>query len=1617
MQPLQAGAKFDASTAYGGALPAYSAAPQFTGMSEADQVIDLVQNIRQKDPAFRKMPTGQQIQYVQTTVLPAVKALPKLGAVEDFQQGLVKPLAVTDYAPPVHPNSAPYQLGNAITQLVGGTVSTVTGAGIGAAAGAPAGGIGAIPGALIGGALGAGTFASAQRPAQVMRERNASFQARNKALEVQDALKGAALDYAVGAIAQKLPGGNSLAGKILKGAAGGAVLSGGSSAADQYLKTGKVDADSVFQNALHGGLLGGVVPAGVHIAPRALRAGLEYQQNLERRTVVRGNRRAQIGGVGRIPDPEVEAALDDIFPGTRKRQYNGEVTDETVPIQPTKPMQEAANKQVEAAVRAKDVDGIDLAIKLHIERGEEAEANSLLTARKNLTQLTPFQEADFLKASKDYRTRLALALQASQNDPMYKAQQAREELIDLVVENKGKLQEDNVTGKELQATITEVEQVMGSIFKDMFKLAARLFRKTVKATKVSVPRKVRASKPKPKEVWNPKPTLRRAGRFNTKKTIPHGEAPGQLDLFGNTEDPRRPGMKLENKVIDEGQHALQARLERKEAIKQERKRQLDAATYKGIKPKQLKLNVREKPPEEADYSTHKLLARAFAEDVDQAKKAAKDPTADMSEDEKATYLFAKARLRDRKWLATQLKLKRYKEPKPLTLEQRKLTSTERALYLNKPKELKLRLKKVSDNPQRAPKRLVEKVRLSKQQRRDLETIDQQQARLQRQAMSIMKDTENKLNPQLKLSLQVKRDASRDFEAALNTLTPEAKARVTAQLKELSRRRAFKALDAKLRAGGAKAPGETLQETYDRLEPLMSDKEKYEYQARISQRAKERYLRRIAPKNKTKARLSRTTLDRLMEAYGHKVMNPDVLDAAMGTAAKAHVIASSDYAELNSLLDKLAQPGITANENRRLEAQLQKFFEDRKHVGLWAKYINLRYTGQLIQVSTQTRNYLDGIGYGALRIGILNNGRALIDKGISGALRTKRTTAIRFTKADYEFLKSKDTTIVDDVKNIGYDLKHGTNTANNLQGKVLGSSGVKRGILPRKIDEPLQRTFLAITNTGDRIVGSVADTQAKLSELAVFRRLEKRYPTDEEWKILKARAENEASHANYTNRGMVADGLNVVQKGLTKLADPLARGAGWIKKDESLELGRLFQPYTTILGNSSTKPLELIPGFGAFGIYANRFYEANVTDVPIQHQKVVSHILMAQGLGLLIGAGGIGGASNFMYQLGYHKVYIQGTDKGDSRPSNDLKKEVGASSNRFNFTAYLRFWGNGAKSFNDLDAKTGDTYLPTQGYNTIDSIMRAGTAPGAEDQKKGVPADPNRHDIGQNLKTAISAWGANNDALSGVNRPIETLTTTRNKDTGEVDWVRGAAKLGLDAVGLKIPLQDSIPSPQRDPSTLGEMALNAFPGTSALVPAKVGVDGEDQMKNPGTPTTFKGPETTSGYLYALQQETHKETHLMQMITKNLEIDKQKVPIEYKDRAKGQRALNRNYFALVEIARSETDLETLPPAQQVDVLSKIKNDVMKSYVAAKFHKPITKPGLVKGESGFKIDFKFDQSQGAKALYHENIEAYQGIIKQYVADETIHAAQDVGTQQVLDSIKQLPKDQQDQIFNGGQ
>jgi hypothetical protein len=1574
--PLQAGV----TNAYGGALPGLAASPEFQSMSQEDKSIDLVRKIRRIDPSFAQLPTGVQLDFVKQKVLPVVQNIKPQNELQRFVEGAERGVNPTDFRPATNPSAA-YEIGKALGNFGGQIGSGVAGKLVGKAIGSGAGLLTGPEGAALGGAIGENVgqvggqtlFATASRQAEMQRQARQNFDVAPKPYELSELARTLPIDLATSSVGHFLPTGKTPIQKVLFGTASGAGISGAASAADQLSRTGRVDTKELWSQMAFGALTGAAVPVASAVAPKVLRASARYQKYLDSKTVVRGGRRAQRGFIG-VPPEEQNQALNDIFPngkpegfnleeerrpvkGFHRRQYNSELTNELVKDTPLNAEQQAVNAEVDKAVQEGRISDIDDEISKARQAGNQVRVQLLYNAAASHPGMDETTSRYYNQRSQNYRSQTATSLRAAQEDPRIKA---RNELIQAVVE-KGKTKDGEIKSGELEKLTNEALKILEDSYRELFKIAARLLKQVDK----TAPKKVRKSTPKKSggKGTAPVPKKSKVSRDKTRELLARAFAEDVDKEPGQRKD-QTAGMSPEEKEVYLWAKArLRDRRWLSRQLKPRKKGQLNL-----LSPEERKLTAverdlyrRMKDTQKAKIKRQKgedkireLLARAIAEDFSQSKplKAGVEKDAWMTPEQKAVNDFAKRRIRDRKWLANQLKLKGYKPKESLTLEQRSLTEAERNLVRQKPPVLNLRIQKVKASARRRnpsdiktgkdlkdawlavsdlnkPPRLkktAEQLRNQRETRLALETIDQRQERLLKAAATHIGTLERSLNPQGQLALKVKQQLSKDITEGLALLSPQ------------------------------------MQQHYKDL---------------LAQQFKAHIDAKYGPKTRSTPKL-KTTLDRLFELKSDGVLDPEHMDYALKGAIESHVMKTQDFQEFNQLLDRLEEPGLSSNELLRREALLQKFIFDRKAVGVWDKYINFRYMGMLLQAATQARNYVDGLGYAFFRTGILNTAEAGYDKAL-GVATGRRTIKLRVNKADRDFFHANEPGLRDELSNLAFDLKNGTNTSRTKYGDVANNRGLQRGFLPEKLDTPLQSGVRTLFSAQDRFNYALGYEQAFLSELAIYRKAEGKYPVkgSQSYEVLKARAEARAAETNYTNRGVVESGLNALQKGVTYGGDAIGQGLGLMKEGESLQLGRFTQPFTTILGNSSTKPLELIPGLGAFGIYVNRAFQAKVNKVPIDHQNTVAHILAAQSIGLVIGAGGVGALTPFLYQMGYHHVYIQGNAKKQTKGMNRLQSDVGATSNSFNMTAFFRFFSKGAKDFNDMEPQSGDTYLPMRGYGTIDSIMRAGTATGAEDRANNKPAEP-RGD----LVKGIVAFAANNDAASGINRPFQTLSETRNPDTGEPDALWGTAKLAADTVGFKVPGQDLIPSTRKEPTDLLQVLENSNPITATLVPSAVGASGADEPRNTGAPTQYKGPETTSGFLYELAQKTGKESHVMQAIGKKLKSDDgDETVIPYKDRQQAQRSLNKAYYGLVEQVRTHETFNELDPRQQVQVLSRVKNDLTKAFMATAFGVEFKGVTLRKTEGGYKMDWKDKAQRGAVDLVNNDTDHYESIIEKYI------------------------------------
>jgi hypothetical protein len=811
--------------------------------------------------------------------------------------------------------------------------------------------------------------------------------------------------------------------KIATGAAMGYPQDLADQALDQYALTGKVDASRINYMPGLNTLLGGGIQAGIHYGPQVARslrntdnahdviqAGLTRAAEKVGKTATKLNRMgrtAHSGHIGFKPregtktPPEGLPIQGDFKRGSTERQYAGEMTGEVVPMVSTSAMQNEATEAVGKAIDEGNPKVIQGWISHFEEGGDDLRANAIRQGAlepTNFNRLDPTTQEAILSSHQEAASRTGRELQSFQNNPLYRT---REEFLDAALDDRP---DKPPTG--INAAGEEVKELVEDSFNELFSILVNAFRFTTRRARrgrgeSNVPEKVTRTPKAPREPKEPKP---------------RGEKPFKLRVKTINET------EIEARQLEQKRKRLEAAIEKENQKK----------TPNTERVRQLKLGLGS--VEKREERIKMLLARALAEDPTKPRTPRAKRTTNLTPEQQTVEQFAKERLRAKNYIRKRLEAGKGPK-KPIVKKPYQFTQTERELIAkldaqqkaDKQNTLKLNIKRVKEV---TAGQALEKQRLAMKKAHENELNARR-----REAMRALTDLEKQLNVQTKLSLGVKKTVRGVSAEALATLSPEELAYYYDMVARKNRAMLFDKLERRLKAGervGTRAKGESLDELYKRMEPLMTQGERLAYNARKTAIGRRRFLNQLNTKSAPKTR--KTVLDRLVEAQGHDLLGattPEVLDKLVGRAKRATVMHGDDWKQLNAYITAATDPTLIPRDARRAKAMLDRFIFDHQSHSLMRKWITFRTQGLLLQGITQMRNWLDMGSYwvhyrgphAALReLGEFAYSK-LYKKEYDGA--GERGLIIRRSKETKDFYKQHELTAKDELQNILFDMRNGT----------------------------------------------------------------------------------------------------------------------------------------------------------------------------------------------------------------------------------------------------------------------------------------------------------------------------------------------------------------------------------------------------------------------------------------------------------------------------------------------------------------------------------------------------------------------------------------------------------------
>lgn len=1405
----------------------------------------------------------------------------------------------------------------------------------------------------------------------------------------------------------RLPGalGGGAVKQALTGAAMGYPQDIADQALEQYAATGRVDMSRIDYRPGFNTLLGGAIPAGIHFGANAtarntaydaLRAGVSRAAS-----TVRQRGRVAHGGFMRVggphdepgqlhldlgqapPAPPPETPLQgDYRRGTTERQYAGAATGETVPRISTSAMQADADAAVQQAVADGNPQVLQGWISHFESQGDALRANAIRQAAIDPDTITKLPADMAAQISREHEAAASDAgrlLQSYQNNPLYRQQR---EFVSAGVENLSKRKV-----KVVEDGAADLEELVDDSFGQLFTVILDTFKLFVEMPRA--PKKVKA-------------TGSRNGKLSKKGRIaePKVETPGEPKA-----------LRLRRKTVRESEveaRQLEQRRKRLEAALEKESRK---AAPRGERVRQLKLGLGQ--VERRERQIKMLLARALAKDPTQPRAPRPQRTINLTPEQQKVQEFARERLRAKNFIRRKLESANG-ERKPIVRRPYQFTAAERELLERVEAQRKeaaelrklLRVKKV--------KELTAEAAATRQQQKVRAALDAETARQRKSALSAITRLERVVNKQLQLPLNVKRSMQALTQEAMNTLSPEELAYFYDLVERRNRAKLHAALDRRLALSHARGdtPRESLRELYERLAPNMTPQERARYEQAVNTVERRKFLDRLTRRGSV--RVKRKLLDRLMDAQGHDLLNastPEVFGTLIGDVKAAMAMNTEDWRKLNAYAKAAADPMLAPKDRIRANALIEKLIADQKNEPLLRKWLTFRAMGMLFQSGTQAKNYLDQtiswagfrLGSGLRELGSFAYSRVYGNEyGIEGG--GNRGLILRTSQATKDFYTQHELGVKDELQNMGYDLRAGTNTTRARGGDINASAQPRRTILHTRLQGPVGDALRAADHWGGGIFRAVLSGSERVAfadayrvqlshDIEVHYRVTGEMPDvkSETYKLMRENAVRTAEQVTLTNRGAVATVTHGIQRGLTEGGDYVGRRFFGLKPGQSYGAGELAIPFATVPANAWLRPLELVPVAGALGIGGNRAVVAK--DGYFNSHQVFGEVFASQMTGLALTAGAAG--QGMMYAAGYYgAVNIRDQERVLAAEQN--AQAAGRGRGTINSTAFGRYWASGNPQ--DFIAQENDVVFNMAGIGAMFAPLAYLTAPGRRDAKDGreFTARTNEHTFTDVAAGAASAL-FQNDSFRGLNRLPDIIANTRNPDTGELDPGLGAAMAATDFTGFRIPGSDLVEQPIREPRTVPEMFLNRIPFADQAVPARTTPEGIPMTKHGaiGMVSRVAGAESYAGYMNILRHETGKTGHLFGSLPRRVTVTSADgtpttALLSKQERTDAGNALKVDYATWVERARQEPTFAELGVEQQVSVLARIKNDIIRAYLARPWTSPdgkSTRPAqrLLKArysvDSGINLPNPADS--GAYMLYTGEVDQYANFIRRYIRD----------------------------------
>ncbi len=1366
-------------------------------------------------------------------------------------------------------------------------------------------------------------------------------------------------------------------------------------AQDQYARTGQVDASAMIPGIAT--VFGPSVALGAHYAPQlaqvlrlgAKATGRATQEAFSpaRGSGLRAASRGRIGFGGEPPVLKGRAEYTDLERTVPTRQ-RGEWVGRHNPMKLSQ-MQQDANAAVSEMLDAGKGSEILYQISAYEHAGEGEQAQALMQAALapgNVERL-PAGAKDLLEAYRKMRiTSSARALALVQQDPIVKAKM---DLLDAALDGgsvdiaeeihqAGELVKTSITdayGAIMQAMIENFKRALAALEKNVEKPGAR-YRKTGEV-KPKVRVRLRATKQKPFELKvqvvdeakvaeaiaaDKRKALEKALASEAKKKASR-RVSGDKQLKLRLTPKKETLLKLKLQVVDEAKVAEEALAAKKKELEDVLIAEAKKNKPRGPKVRQLKLALGSVEREQDRIK--RALARVLADDPTIPREVKPRPAAQRSPEEQAVLDFIRERSAAKAYIRRKLGTDKRAPKAP---REYKFTAIERKLLA------KVEEKRLAEIEARKAQLKLKppRIRAARARRQARADVAKAQEALRRKAMTAIARLERQLNVQTKLPLKIPKNADQTLVDALKTLSPE----MQAYFYELTARKtasvAFDALDRRLRAmerPRVSTTRESLAAMIERLRPQMTPAAQAQLDARVTAIEKRRFLRSYEAARTPSKRTAVTLLDRLLQAHKFDLLTPNnksLVDAIMERAKRSVIeLDSKDWATLNELVAAASDASLDPYSRRVAVAAFQHFVADRTPVHPLARLVHARSAGLLLQLATQTSNIFDG----ALMMGYFKGPYGLF-RGVGESVATFAMTRdaraaldrLRVLKISDEvkaYRAQNQTSLLDELKLTLHDLKTGDNTQAANLGDVYDVGGY-HVVLPRKWKGVAQADAVvrAATSGLDRMSYRMAFLDTLDRELELIWRAGKREgltleealpaPGSDEYKAILQTAADNAQYVTYTTPGIATAAVGGIRKGFDWGVDAIGRSAGLLKKGQSFELGSLLLPFIRVSINAPLRAYEMLPGIGLLGGGANRVFWAATNPGKTGGkfvEQAAGQLVASQIAGLLL-YGGSQVASRYKdaaYWMGYYYTYdVPDPTVKMSSAKRDVREGSGYAPGTINVDAIGRYLASANPE--DLAQQQQDRRFFVANISALSNALLFLTSDGRRDR----PLEE-RNAMTAGVDTARDVIMAN-DATRGINRIVNNLTQARDPETGETGnpWA-GVAKEAADVMGFKIPGQDLLPRTIPNPQSMPQLLTSRMPQTPLLgdlaSPPRLDAEGDPkvikgllQSAPEGTPIPGTGGNY-SRFMLKLANTTGSEAHLLGPIARTLTAEddegkKVEVRLTNAQRYAAEKTIKPQYAEAVAKAAAIPRFATLPPEEQVTVLSGIRRDIIHAYQLREF-----------------------------------------------------------------------------------